>query len=123
MKWEVYRRLTPMQQQEWTFRFSENTPPKVGFAYLAIIYVSLCLWVALMIIALKDYPDMKANFLVFFNYSNSIAYFMLWCCLIEYFIFLTIFIISKYKENKWVKEATKDFIFPEHKPALKRMKD
>lgn len=110
MKWEVYRRLTPMQQKEWEFKYKDNDIPSFGLSNLVIIYAFVAIFMVTIVMA-SQLPDK-------FPFYASFAYFMWATKLTTVLIIIWIaeilygaiaFAIKKRRENRWLKEATRGF--------------
>lgn len=119
MKWDTYKRLTPMQQKEWEFRFKDNNIPTFGMTNLVVIYAFIAIFMCLLIIQTQlpdKFPYHSSLALFIWTSKLTTATILIWIAELAYSVIA--FFITWRKEQKWLKEATVGFIFEGYNPRI-----
>jgi hypothetical protein len=107
MKWETYKQLSSVEKEEWNFRFKDLTYPRIPLVYLVFIWMCLTVFMAIALVVLKEYVQVKSIVVDILSLQYRISSVMLVAFLVDYVGQLVYFIYKKYKEREFIKLCLK----------------
>ena len=113
MNWKHFKELTPLEQEEWKFKFKEKT---TGFSksvsvlplvclYFLVLFVMMLILLALNVESFEMYESNIIDYIILlFRVTGAIVIIVV----VEAIGNLTKLFYRVYKEHKWIKEKLKN---------------
>lgn len=108
MKWEIYKKLTPEQREEWKFKYDQDYPSFNSHIYLVLIYALVSMYSAISLVLLKEYVTLQTEVIVLFSLMMKITLVLLSIWAIEFIIKTVRYFWIDFKGMKWLKKIGDD---------------
>lgn len=104
MNWEIYKKLTLEQREEWKFKYNCNLPYFNMMPWIVALWLIIGQTLSTSLIILKEYVPYSGDVLKLIQMGMYYTKLMLIVCVIVYSSYLMDYFWIKHKEKKWLKE-------------------